>query len=154
MSDKLDSSNLEKEQVMKNQDLEQEAIQKRKPIKPPKIEDKPFDEFVNEYLLPGIKKELKLRDIEISTLKLNNEERPVTGGKCWLVSCEFKNRRKFYLSFEKQDIKSPKTISLVEGGQTPALLESFLIDEKKITLSLLISRLLQRLNGQKWLTAN
>ena len=150
MSDKLDSSKLKQEQVKEVQ----EAVQKEKPKKPPKIEEKPFDEFINDYLLPGIKKELKLRDIEVLTLELTNEERPVTGGNCWLVSCEFTNKRKFYLGFEKQDIKSTKTISLVEGGQTPALLESFLIDEKKITLSLLISRLLQRLNGQKWLNAN
>jgi hypothetical protein len=34
------------------------------------------------------------------------------------------------------------------------LLESFLIDEKRITLALLVSRTVQRLNGQKWLGPN
>jgi hypothetical protein len=33
-------------------------------------------------------------------------------------------------------------------------LESFLIDEKRMSLPLLVSRLLQRLNGQKWLGRN
>ena len=43
-------------------------------------------------------------------------------------------------------------------GKTPCQLQLTpwlpLTDEKKITLALLISRLLQRLNGQKWLGAN
>ena len=47
-----------------------------------------------------------------------------------------------------------KNISLAETNSEPSLLESFLIDEKKITLKLLLSRLLQRLNAQKWLLDN
>ena len=43
---------------------------------------------------------------------------------------------------------------LAESNSDPSIVESFLIDEKKATLSLLISRVLQRLNGQKWIGAN
>ena len=44
----------------------------------------------------------------------------------------------------------PKTFAVAEAGAQPSLLESFLIDEKRITLALLVSRTVQRLNGQKW----
>ena len=52
------------------------------------------------------------------------------------------------------NISSNKTIAISEQGTDPSILESFLIDEKKTTLNLLVSRLMQRLNGQKWLTPN
>ena len=54
----------------------------------------------------------------------------------------------------QEDISSLKQIALAESGSDPTLLESFLIDEKRITGSCLVSRLLQRLNGQKWLGRN
>ena len=49
---------------------------------------------------------------------------------------------------------SAKVIALADPGSDPTLLESFLIDEKRMSLPLLVSRLLQRLNGQKWLGGN
>ena len=62
--------------------------------------------------------------------------------------------RRFWVCFAREDISSLKQIALAESGSDPTLLESFLIDEKRITLPLLVSRLLQRLNGQKWLGRN
>ena len=62
--------------------------------------------------------------------------------------------RRFWVCFESDSITSGKTIALAESGTEPSLLESFLIDEKRINLALLQSRLLQRLNGQKWLGGN
>ena len=62
--------------------------------------------------------------------------------------------RRFWIWFEHDSITSGKTIALAESGSDPSLLESFLIDEKRITLALLESRLLQRLNGQKWFGGN
>lgn len=62
--------------------------------------------------------------------------------------------RRFWVCFAKENINSPKHIALAEPGSEPTLLESFLIDEKRMTLPLLVSRLLQRLNGQKWLGRN
>jgi hypothetical protein len=62
--------------------------------------------------------------------------------------------RRFWLCFTAADIGSAKTIAIAEAGSEPSLLESFLIDEKKMTLALLVSRLVQRLNGQKWLGPN
>ena len=61
--------------------------------------------------------------------------------------------RRFWLCFKRLHCIG-KTIALAETGSDPSLLESFLIDEKRINLALLQSRLLQRLNGQKWFGGN
>ncbi len=122
--------------------------------KPPKLEDKPFNEFVSEHLIPGIKEALSRKGINIAKLNLTRSQRPVVGGDCWVVYGELSIGRKFWLTFDTDNIKSSKNISLAESDSEPSLLESFLIDERKITLQLIISRLLQRLNGQKWLDPN
>jgi len=71
-----------------------------------------------------------------------------------MVVGELPGDRRFWLCFNSEDIASGKTITLAEPGSDPTLLESFLIDEKRMSLALLVSRLLQRLNGQKWLGGN
>ena len=88
------------------------------------------------------------------SLSLSEGERPVVGGLCWMVKGELSSERRFWLCFESDAITSGKTIALAESAAEPSLLESFLIDEKRMTLALLQSRLLQRLNGQKWLGGN
>ena len=71
-----------------------------------------------------------------------------------MVYGELPPGRRFWLCFDQADITSGKTITLADPGTEPSLLESFLIDEKRMSLALLQSRLLQRLNGQKWLGGN
>ena len=126
----------------------------KKPVKPPKLEDKPFDEFINQHLIPGLKSSIEERGAIISDIKLIEGERPVVGGNCWMIFCEMTEQRKFWLCFNKKIITSDKTILLAESNSDPSIVESFLIDEKKTTLALLISRVIQRLNGQKWIGAN
>ena len=125
-----------------------------KPIKPPKLEDKPFDEFINNYFIPDLIKSIQEKGSIVKDIKLINSTRPVVGGKCWIVFCELSGDRKFWLCFNQNKITSNKTILLAESNSEPSIVESFLIDEKKITLPLLISRVLQRLNGQKWIGSN
>ena len=71
-----------------------------------------------------------------------------------MVVGELPGGRRFWVCFSKADINSAKVIALADAGSEPTLLESFLIDEKRMSLPLLVSRLLQRLNGQKWLGGN
>ncbi len=118
------------------------------------IEKKPFQEFINIHLIPALKEEIKQRGLEIININLNNTNRPIAGDKCWVIYCEIKNTCTFWLSFEKEDISSLKSISLSKPNQNPSIIESFLIDEKRITLKLIISRVLQRLNGQKLIGIN
>ncbi len=127
---------------------------KIKPKKEIPIEKKPFHEFVNDHLLPSIINEFKDRGFEINDINLKNTSRPIAGDKCWVIYCEIKDICNFWLSFEKADISSLKSISLCKSNQKPSVIESFLIDEKRITLKLIISRILQRLNGQKLIGVN
>ena len=125
-----------------------------KPKKELPIEKKPFQEFVNVYLIPSLIEEINQRGLEINYINLQNTNRPIAGDKCWVINCEIKDTCNFWLSFEKDDISSLKSISLSKPNQTPSIIESFLIDEKRITLKLIISRVLQRLNGQKLIGVN
>ena len=127
---------------------------KIKPKKEIPVEKKPFNEFVNEHLLPSIIDEFKERGFEVNEINLKNTSRPIAGDKCWVIYCEIKDICNFWLSFEKEDISSLKSISLCKSNQKPSVIESFLIDEKRITLNLIISRILQRLNGQKLIGIN
>ena len=95
-----------------------------------------------------------MRGFEVSDINLKNTSRPIAGDKCWVIFCEIKDICNFWLSFEKDDISSLKSISLCKSDQKPSVIESFLIDEKRITLKLIISRILQRLNGQKLIGIN
>ena len=126
----------------------------KKPIKPPKLEDKPFDDFISNHLIPGLKYSIEEKGILVRDIKLVEGKRPVVGGNCWMVYCEISEQRRFWLCFNKALITSDKTILLAESNSDPSIVESFLIDEKKTTLPLLISRVLQRLNGQKLVGAN
>ena len=127
---------------------------KIKPKKELPIEKKPFNEFINDHLLPSIIHEFKVRGFEVADINFKNTSRPIAGDKCWVIFCEIKDICNFWLSFEKEDISSLKSISLCKSDQKPSVIESFLIDEKRITLKLIISRILQRLNGQKLIGIN
>ena len=139
-------------------DLKKENIIPVKNIPKPKkelpIEKKPFQEFINDHLIPSLIEEINLRGLEINEINLQNTNRPIAGDKCWVINCEIKDTCNFWLSFEKEDISSLKSISLSKPNQKPSIIESFLIDEKRITLKLIISRVLQRLNGQKLIGVN
>ena len=125
-----------------------------KPKKELPVEKKPFQEFVNLHLIPSLIEEINQKGLEINDINLQNTNRPISEDKCWVINCEIKDTCNFWLSFEKEDISSLKSISLSKPNQKPSIIESFLIDEKRITLKLIISRVLQRLNGQKLIGVN
>jgi hypothetical protein len=132
----------------------QAAAAPAKAAKPPAPEDKPFAEFVPNLLIPAIADEIRNYGGPDTSLSFESGAMPVVGSACWMVKGELPGGRRFWLCFTAESIGSAKTIAVAEAGAEPSLLESFLIDEKKITLALLVSRLVQRLNGQKWLGAN
>lgn len=124
-------------------------------VKPPAPEDKPFSEFVPQLLLPALAKECQAYGGPAPSLVFEEGPMPVVGGNCWMVKGDLPAERRFWLCFATPELGAIKTIALAEGGsRVPSLLESFLIDEKKMTLALIVSRLVQRLNGQKWLGPN
>ena len=146
-------SNSASKVVIKNE-IETSAKTITKPKKELPVEKKPFQEFINIHLIPELIEEINQRGLEINKINLSNTNRPIAGDKCWVINCEIKDTCNFWLSFEKDDISSLKSISLSKPNQKPSIIESFLIDEKRITLKLIISRVLQRLNGQKLIGVN
>ena len=143
--------NPKKEITNENTPLNKNEIKPKKDIP---IEKKPFEEFVKIHLIPSLREEIKQRGFEIEEINLENTSRPIAGDKCWVIYCNIKDTCNFWLSFEKNDISSSKSISLSKPYQEPSIIESFLIDEKRITLKLITSRILQRLNGQKLIGVN
>lgn len=139
-------------------DGEKPAAKAAKKEKPPAVEDKPFSEFIQQYYLPALQKAVAqegVKDLQISFVK---QPVPIKGmeqlGECWQVVGNFADGvRHFNLYFPDEDIQGKKAFSCNEGKR-PSTLESFLIDERKTTLDLLVYGLMQRLNGQKWLGRN
>ena len=152
--DNVNSQNISASKVGINNEIDIPVKPITKPKKELPIEKKPFQEFINIHLIPSLIEEINQRGLEINDINLKNTNRPIAGDKCWVINCEIKDTCSFWLSFEKDDISSLKSISLSKPDQTPSIIESFLIDEKRITLKLIISRVLQRLNGQKLIGVN
>ena len=131
----------------------------KKKAKPPKLEDKPFNEFMKEHYLPELEKVLAEQGIEDLPLSFVKEPVAVGGlpgaGLCsQVVGNWFGGDREFRVYFPKDDIKSIKTFSYAEVGSSSSILESFLIDERKVTLDLLVSGVVLRLQAQKWIGRN
>ena len=108
--------------------------------------------FIDTQFIPAVSQQLN-KGIQAERLE-RIEGETCGGGTCPMVIGELPGGRRFWLCFGKADIASPKLVALADAGSEPTLLESFLIDEKRMSLPLLVSRLLQRLNGQKWLGRN
>lgn len=126
--------------------------------KPPAVEDKPFTEFIEDHLIPELQTALKTNGIGDMSLKFVETNVPVKGLEaqvCWqLQGSWLNNKRQFICYFIDADIKKQKAWSFATDGSPHSTMESFMIDEKKVTLPLLVSYVLQRLDAQKWLALN
>jgi hypothetical protein len=133
------------------------AAAKAKKEKPPAVEEKPFVEFIEQFFLPAVEKAINSEGITDAKLTFSKQKFPIAGlesQECWQFMGSWLNGgRQFNLYFPDEDIQGKKGFSCNEGKK-PSTLESFLIDERKITLDLMVFGLMQRLNGQKWLSRN
>jgi hypothetical protein len=130
-----------------------------KKANPPKVEDKPFADFMHQDYLPALKSALTSEGVEDVDVMLEKQKFPMSGlgsnSECWQVIGRWKKgKRQFNIYFPKADISGPRAFSCSDMGAKPSTLEPFLIDERKITLDLMVFGVIQRLNGQKWLTPN
>lgn len=125
--------------------------------KAPAVEDKPFMEFMEQDYVPALQNAIATTGVRDLQLSFSKQEIPIRGmklGECWQVAGSWQNGyRQFNLYFPEENIQGKKAFSCNEGKK-PSTLESFLIDERKVTLDMLVSRLVYRLNGQKWLGRN
>jgi len=134
------------------------AAPKAKKEKPPALEDKPFTEFIEQHFIPSLEKALTEKGINDLKLNFVKEKFPILGvisEECWQIKGNWdNNKRQFNLYFPDENITEAKAFSCATNGGRPSLIESFMIDEKKVTLDLMVLYTLQRLRAQKWLTRN
>lgn len=127
--------------------------------KAPAVEDKPFADFMQQDYLPALKSAFSKQGIEDLELSLQKQKIPVAGfgsaEECWQAIGRWQGgKRQFNLYFPKADINGPRAFSCADSGAKPSTIEPFLIDERKITIDLLVFGVIQRLNAQKWLARN
>ena len=138
-----------------------EVATKPKKEKPPALEDKPFTEFMQQDYLPALQQGLAKQGIQSIDLSFTKQSIPVNGfaqaPQCWQVMGKWlvnQQSRQFNIYFFEESLQGQRGFSYTESKANPSTLESFMIDERKITLDLLVAYTLQRLNGQKWLARN
>ena len=128
-----------------------------KKTKPPKLEDKPFLEFMEEHFVPQLENSLSEQGLSDVDLNFKKDKITVVGydsmPECWQVVGNLDNRQ-FFLYFLDEDINGQKAFACTTDGKKPSTLESFMIDERRANLDIMIVFLLKRLNGQKWLARN
>lgn len=117
----------------------------KKKEKPPAIEKKPFAEFINTHYLPGLKAAFAKQNVD--DLQLTFEDNEVTG--VWQ-----NGDRQFTVYFLEGDITKKKAFTCSTRNAPADVIESFLIDERKFTLDLLVFGVIQRINAQKWFGSN
>jgi Protein of unknown function (DUF2996) len=126
--------------------------------KEPTIEEKPFGEFIEQHFQPALAAALQKQGISDLKLSFTQDKIPMLGvssSPCWqLIGNWLDGMRQFSIYFLDEDINGKKAFSQGESGAKPSTIESFMIDERKVSLDLLLFYTLQRLNGQKWLMRN
>jgi Protein of unknown function (DUF2996) len=133
------------------------APAKAKKEKAPALEDKPFNEFIEQDFNPALKEALAKQGLKDVKLSFAKQPLAAVGSseQYWQVQGDWQDgQRQFNLYFIDENINGKKAFSYANGGAKPSTLESFMIDERKVTLDLLLLYTLQRLNGQKWLQRN
>ncbi|NEP52348.1 MAG: DUF2996 domain-containing protein [Moorea sp. SIO3C2] len=132
---------------------------KAKKAKPPAIEKKPFTEFVEQHYVPALKTAFAKQGIDDVDVTFAKQKIPIPSlsqmDDCWQVMGSWQNgQRKFNVYFLDEDIKKQKAFSASANGVNPSTIESFMIDERRVTLDLMVHYTIQRLNAQKWLMWN
>jgi hypothetical protein len=132
---------------------------KAKKEKAPAVEDKPFTQFIEQDYLPALKKAFAKEGIEDVKVTFVKDKIQIPGispsDACWQVAGSWKDgQRRFNIYFPEEDISKLKAFSWATNGTHPSTLESFMIDERRVTLDLMVFYTMQRLNAQKWLARN
>lgn len=132
---------------------------KAKKAKPPAPEDKPFTEFMEQEFVPALK--TAFDDAGLTDMELAFEKKPLNlagisaTDDYWQVEGQWQQgERQFNLYCFDEDIKGQKGFTATTYGSKPSTLESFMIDERKITRDLMVMYTLQRINSEKWLGRN
>lgn len=132
------------------------SAQKKEKEQEPPIEDKPFPEFIEQHFQPALQEALSQQGINDLELDFKKDAFPFPGpDQCSQVVGQWDGgKRRFNLYFLEEDISGKKAFSYTASDAPPSTIESFMIDERKVKLELLVMYTVQRLNAQKWLARN
>lgn len=135
---------------------QQGSSKKDKEQKEPAIEDKPFAEFIEQHFLSALEEALKQEGINDLDLSFQKDKFPLGDlEECSQVIGQWDGgNRRFTLYFLEDDISGKKAFCYSESDAPPSTIESFMIDERKVNLELLVMYTIQRLNALKWLSRN
>jgi hypothetical protein len=127
--------------------------------KAPAVEDKPFANFMQDDCLPALKSAFEKQGVQDLKVALEKQKLPIAGmsqaGDCWQVIGTWQGgQRQFNLYFPEENIQGQRAFSCADNGTKTSTLEPFLIDERKVTLDLIVFGVVQRVNAQKWLVRN
>jgi hypothetical protein len=128
-------------------DAAPDAKAEKKPKKEakPTVEDKPFEEFIRQDFLPALGKAFATRDFpDLELIFANNQ----------VIGKWDDGQKQFTVYFPDGNIQGRKAFSESTNGIPPSTIESFLIDERRVTLDLLVFGVIQRINAQKWFGGN
>ncbi|MCS7292959.1 MAG: DUF2996 domain-containing protein [Gloeomargarita sp. SKYBB_i_bin120] len=125
----------------------QPAAKEKAAPKAPPIEAKPLPAFVQEHFLPALQAAMAARGITDVELQWVPEQNQVRGR--WADG-----QHEFTITFTQGTLQGLKTFTYSSYGAPPSTIESFMIDERKVTLDLLVFYTLQRLTAQKVLVLN
>lgn len=130
-----------------------------KKAKPPALEDKPFEAFMEQDFLPTLKTAFTEAGLGDMTLDFSQKPIAVAGlpndEQYWQVEGQWQGGdRQFNLYYFDQTISGSKGFSCATSGRVASVLESFMIDERKVNLELMVMYTLQRINSEKWLGRN
>ncbi len=126
--------------------------------KPPALEDKPFTEFMEQHFVPSLDEAFADAGIDDMSLSFVKEPVPLAGASSesiWQVQGSWnKGTYQFNIYFPDEDIKGQKGFSFATNGKQPSIFESFMIDERRVNLDLMVMYVLQRINAEKLLVRN
>ncbi|MEN9207153.1 MAG: DUF2996 domain-containing protein [Gloeomargarita sp. GMQP_bins_14] len=124
---------------------EAQRAKEKAAAKAPPLEAKPLSEFVQEHFFPALKAALAAKGLVDVQLQWLPEQNQVRG--TW-------DNHEFAITFTQGTLQGLKTFTYSSYGALPSTVESFMIDERKVTLDLLVFYTLQRLTAQKVLVLN
>ncbi|MFM5902614.1 MAG: DUF2996 domain-containing protein, partial [Dolichospermum sp.] len=111
---------------------EKTAAKAAKKEKPPALEDKPFEEFMQQHYIPALQEAITKEGVPDVKLTFAKQKYSIIGftsaEECWQVIGSWQGgQRQFNVYFPEENIQGKKGFSCNEGKK-PSTLESFLID--------------------------
>ena len=112
-----------------------------RPPKKAKVPEKPFAQAISEDVIPNTISALKSRGVDDLELVFNDNT----------LEGKFRSgQRQFTVLFSDADLNASKGFTCTTGGAPVSTIESFMIDERKVSADLLVFYIVQRLYAQQW----